>query len=149
MFTRAHHTSLFLTRLILSMPSHTISWKSILILTFPPCMVLPNDLFPSSFSTKILCVYLPPCACHMPHLWPPQFDQPVIFHEEYKSEAPHYAIFSVSYYFLPFRPQYSSDPILIHPHVMFFPSYEEQTVTPTQHKKRNCCSAYITLHTVT
>jgi len=63
-------------------------------------------------------------------------------------EAPHYAVFSVLHYFLPFRSEYSSNPILEHPHSMFFPSYEGQIFTPIENKKQNC-SAYINLHILT
>jgi len=130
MFTTAH-MSLFLTRLILSMSSHPIPWKSILTLTSPPCLGLPNYLFPSGFPIKILCVFI---FC-LVHATCPIYNLLNLISQYYfmrctNREALHYAIFSVLYYFLPFRSEYSSDPIPNHPDAMFFPPYEGKIFTP-------------------
>jgi hypothetical protein len=52
MFTRAHHLSPYWVRPIQSVPPHPTSRRSILILSFHACLVLPNDLLLLSFPTK-------------------------------------------------------------------------------------------------
>jgi len=57
-FTGARRLSLFWARSIQSTPSHPTFWISILILPSHLRLDMPRDLFPSSFSTTILCTYL-------------------------------------------------------------------------------------------
>jgi hypothetical protein len=57
-FTRAIHWSLSWAMSIQSTPSHPIYLRSILILPTHLRLVLPSGLFPSSFSTNILYVFL-------------------------------------------------------------------------------------------
>ena len=45
---------------IQSLPSHPISWRSILILPFHLCLCIPRDHFLSGFPTKSLYTYLLP-----------------------------------------------------------------------------------------
>jgi len=49
--------SLSRATLIQSIPSHPISWRSILTFFFHLCLRLPSDFFPSGFPTKTL--YIP------------------------------------------------------------------------------------------
>ena len=51
-FTRARHLSLSWAKSIWSMPPHTTSWESILILSSHLRLGLPSGLFPSRFLTK-------------------------------------------------------------------------------------------------
>ena len=53
-FKSACHLSLSWATLIQSMPSHPISWRSIVILYSHLCLGLPSGFFPSSFPTKTL-----------------------------------------------------------------------------------------------
>jgi len=70
MFTRACHLSPLRARWIQSTTSHSISLKSILILSFHLWLHLPSGLFPSGFLTKILYAFLlsPICAICPAHL---------------------------------------------------------------------------------
>jgi len=52
--TSAHHLYLSSARSIQSMPPHPTSWRSILILSYHPYMVIPSGLFPSGSPTKTL-----------------------------------------------------------------------------------------------
>jgi hypothetical protein len=65
-FITAHHPFLFWTAWIHLISSHSVSLRYILILSSHFRLVLPSGLFPSRFSTKIVCE-LPhvswPCAC--------------------------------------------------------------------------------------
>jgi hypothetical protein len=65
-FTRVLHLSLSWTRSIQSIPSHPISLRSIVILTTHLRLGLPSGLFPSGFTTNILCAF--PCPSHPPWL---------------------------------------------------------------------------------
>jgi hypothetical protein len=56
--TRARQLSLSWTRSIQSMPPHPTSWRFILIVSSYLRLDLPNGLFASSFSTKILYTLL-------------------------------------------------------------------------------------------
>ena len=53
-FTSALHLSLSWARWTQSMPSHPISWRSILILSSHRRLGVPSGLFPSGFPTKTL-----------------------------------------------------------------------------------------------
>ena len=52
MFTPAHHLSISQVTLIQSMPPHSISLRSISILSSHLCLGVPSFLPPSDFSTK-------------------------------------------------------------------------------------------------
>jgi hypothetical protein len=62
-FTRTRHWSLSWARWIQSTPSHTVSLRSILMLTSYLRLCLPSGLFPSSFPTKILYAFLISSMC--------------------------------------------------------------------------------------
>ena len=57
-FTSARHLSLFWDSSIQSIPLHTTSWSSILILSSHQCLRFPSGLFPSGFPTKTLYTLL-------------------------------------------------------------------------------------------
>ena len=57
-FKRACHLSLFWARSIQSMPSHTTSLRSILIVSSNLYLSLPSGFLPSGFSTKTWCTPL-------------------------------------------------------------------------------------------
>jgi hypothetical protein len=57
-FTKAWHLSLSRVRWMQSTPSHPISLRSILILSYHLRLVLPSGLFPSGFPIKILYAFL-------------------------------------------------------------------------------------------
>ena len=58
-FASARHLSISYSRSIQSILPHTISWRSILILSSPLRLGLPSCLFPSGFPTKTLYKPLP------------------------------------------------------------------------------------------
>jgi hypothetical protein len=66
-FTRAPQCSLSWARSIQSIPSHTISLRSILILSTHLHLGLPSGLFPSGFPANILYAFLlSPHSCYKP-----------------------------------------------------------------------------------
>ena len=60
-FTIASHLSLYWTTFIQSMPPHTTSWRSILLLSSHLCQDLPSGFFPSGLPTHIPFSH----TCHM------------------------------------------------------------------------------------
>jgi len=54
-FTSGRHPSLFWISSIQSVSPHPTSWRSVLILTSHIRLAVPRVLFPSGFSTRILC----------------------------------------------------------------------------------------------
>jgi len=86
-FTSACHMSLSWASLIQSIPPHTTSWRSSLILSSHLCLGLPSGLFPSGFLTKTLYTPLPStiCATCSGHLILLDFITRAILGEEYRS----------------------------------------------------------------
>jgi hypothetical protein len=85
-FTRALHWSLFWAKSIQSPPSHSISVRSILILSTYLRLGLPSGLFPSGFPTNILYTFLFSSirvTCNA-HLILPDLIILIILGEEYK-----------------------------------------------------------------
>jgi hypothetical protein len=77
MFTRASHRSPSWARRIHSTRSHTVSSRSILILSFHLFLGVPTGLFPAGFPIKILYAFSFPHALYMPDPSnPPWFDHP-------------------------------------------------------------------------
>jgi hypothetical protein len=75
-FTTARQWSLSWARWIQSTPSHPISLRSILILSFHLCLRLSNGVFPTGFP-KILGTSHNFHACYMPRpSQPPWLDHP-------------------------------------------------------------------------
>jgi len=64
-FTRTRQLSLSLVRPIQFMPSHSTSWKPILILSVHLHLDLPCGLFPLGFPLNSLRTFPLPHACHM------------------------------------------------------------------------------------
>jgi hypothetical protein len=85
-FTRARHWSLFWTRWIQSTPSHPITLRYILILSFHLRLDLPCGHFPSGFPTKILYAFLvsPMCITCRTHLIFLDFISLIILGKSYK-----------------------------------------------------------------
>ena len=88
-FTTARQVSLPWAWSFQSMPPHTISWRFILILFFHLRLVLPNVIFPSGISTKILYAPLQfpiraTCPAHLIFL---DLITQIIFGEEYRSQS--------------------------------------------------------------
>ena len=74
-FAIAHHVYIYWATSIQSLPSHSISRTSILILFFRLCLCLPSGYFPSCFPVKNTSAL--PHMCYMPR--PPhvsRFDLP-------------------------------------------------------------------------
>jgi len=86
MFMWAYCLSLPQTRWTQSIPSHTVSLMSVLILSFHLCLGL-NGLCLSGFPTKALCGPLIFCTCAICpiHLILRDFTTQVLFGEEYNS----------------------------------------------------------------
>jgi hypothetical protein len=81
-------------------PAHTspnpICLRSILILSSSVRLNIPNGLFPSSFLTKILYLFLSSNVCYMPFQSHPSFDHPINTWKRVKNyETSHYVIFSI------------------------------------------------------
>jgi hypothetical protein len=81
-FATSHHLSLPWTKLIQSMSSYDLYFKSILIQSFHLITGLPNSLIPSGFPTKIFYsfFFIPicaPCPTHTRLVW---YYHPTIWH---------------------------------------------------------------------
>ena len=70
-FTSARHLSLSSASSIQSMPPHSTSWRSILILSSHLHLGLPSGLFPPGFPTKTL--YTPLLSPYVLHVLPTSF----------------------------------------------------------------------------
>ena len=86
-FTSAHHLSISWASSIQSMPPHTTSWRSILILYSHLGLGLPSGFFPSGFPTKTLYTPLlsPISATCTAHLFLLDLNTRTILGEEYRS----------------------------------------------------------------
>ena len=67
MFTTAHHLSLSWARSIQSIPPHTTSWRSILLLNSHPRLGLPSGLLPQVSPPKQCIRLSTPHTCYMLH----------------------------------------------------------------------------------
>ena len=96
--TSVHQLSLSWARLIQSIPPHPTSWRSILILSFHPCLGLPSGLLPLGFPTKTLYLpFLSPIrATWTAHLILLDFITQTIWGEQTDHYTPHYVVFSHS-----------------------------------------------------
>jgi hypothetical protein len=90
-FARAFHRPLSGARSIQSIPPHTISLRSILILSTHPRIGLPNGLFPSGFLANIVYAFL--FSLFMLHAFLTHL--PSLDHSNYtwrRIQVPHYAV---------------------------------------------------------
>jgi hypothetical protein len=123
MFTRARHWSLFWARWLQSTPSHTISLRSILILSSHLRLGLPSGLVPSCFPTKISRAFL---TSPMRATCPARSHPPLSDHPNYiwwSAQVMKFLIMQsspASRHFLSLRSKYSlQHPVLRHPQYMF------------------------------
>jgi hypothetical protein len=95
-FTRAYNWSLSFARCIQSTPSHPISLRVTLILSFHLCLCFQSGLFPSGFPTKILYTFFMSQmhATYPDHLILLDMINLMILGEVYKLWRSHYAVFS-------------------------------------------------------
>jgi hypothetical protein len=145
-FTSARHISLFWATSIQSIPPHSVSWRSILILSYHLHLGLPNDLFPSGSPTKTLYTPLPSpirvtCLAHLILL---DFITRTILGEGHRSCSSalwgflHSAVTSSL-----LRPKFSPQHrILKHPQPTFLPQCQRPSFTPIQNSRENYISAY-------
>jgi len=146
---RARHLSLSWASSIQSIPPHSTSWRSILILYSLLRLGLPSGLFPSGFPTKTLYTpLLSPRRRYMPRPshysrfhhpsnigWAVQITQLLIM------QFP-----PLPCYLVPPRPKYSSQhPILKHPQTTFLPQCQRPSFTPIQNNSQNYSSVYLNL----
>ena len=94
MFTGAYHLSLSWTRWIQSMPSHTVSLRSILLYPLYLSLGFPSSLFPWDFTANTLyaSLFSTMHATWSTHLIVLDMIYLLIYDNEYKSWTSHYAV---------------------------------------------------------
>ena len=143
-FTSSCHLSLSWTRVIQSIPPHSTSWKSILILSYHLCLGLPRGLFPYQ---NLVYTNPLPHTCYMPHpSHSSRFDNLKKLGEEYRSQSSSLCCFLHSPVTLS----------LLGPNILlsilfwnnlptFLPPSEQPSFTPIKIDKQNYSSVYLNL----
>jgi hypothetical protein len=95
-FTRARHLSISWARSVQSIPPHSTSERSILILSSYLRLCLPSGLFPTGLPNKTLyALLLSPIRATCPaHLIPVDFITQITFGKNTNHETPRYVVFS-------------------------------------------------------
>jgi hypothetical protein len=120
-FTKAYHQSMFWARWTQRTTSHTISLKSVSILSSHVLLGFQVGLCPSDFPTKILSTLLIPPSCHMtPPSHPPWFDRPNIWRLVQITKLCIMQLSLVSSVFLPLRSEYSQTSSFCYYFLSFF-----------------------------
>ena len=151
-FTSVRHLSLSWASSIQSTPSHSTSWRSILILSSHLHLGLPSGLFCSGFRTKTLYTpLLSPHTCYMPR----QSHSSRVYHPNnigWGVEIHQLVIMQLhplTCYLIPPGPNYSPQhPILKQPQPAFLPECQWPSFTPIQNNRQNYSSVYLSLYIV-
>ena len=131
-FTSARHLSLSWASSIQSIPPHSTSWRSILILSSHLRLGFSSGHFPSRFPTNSLYAPLTHTR-YMP--LPSQYSR--FYYPNNIGWGPHYVVYSTSLLPRSLRPKYSPQhPILKHPQPTFLPQCERPSFTPLQNNRK-------------
>ena len=130
------------------MPTHPISWRSILILSYHLRLGLPSDLLTSGLSTKTLYIS-PVChTCHMSYsslsTWinPPNDKWWAV----QIMKLPVMLSPPLPFHLGPLMPKcLSQHPILEHPHLMSLSQCETPSLTPI-HNRQNYSAVYLDIY---